>query len=193
MKLTQTWGWLAAGVLAAGLNASYHDGGLQWAHRVADRVEEATSMVRDLAAGRTDLFLTEARVFLAQNTAQTQTASCRWSTALARVQTRIARTQTEFARVETMTARQQEAMDRAEAQRDRIEAQRERWQAKLEADRARIEAKVAELRIPANLTPLAFDPPRPPCPRVRVNVPRVPMIRIPAPSIHIASPGADPI
>ena len=44
MKMTQAWGWLVAAVLAAGLNASYHDGGLQWAHQIADRVEQRSTV-----------------------------------------------------------------------------------------------------------------------------------------------------
>ena len=36
MKTTQGWGWLAAGVLALGLNGFYQDGGLARAHRVFD-------------------------------------------------------------------------------------------------------------------------------------------------------------
>ena len=59
---TQAWGWLTAAVLAAGLNASYHDGGMQWAHRIADRVEHNSNAVLALATGHADEFVTEARV-----------------------------------------------------------------------------------------------------------------------------------
>src|SRR5215469_1149640 len=59
---TQAWGWLGAAVLAAGLNSSYHDGGLQWAHEIADRVQHNTSAVLALATGRADQFLAEARM-----------------------------------------------------------------------------------------------------------------------------------
>ncbi len=52
-QMTQAWGWLTAGVLAAGLNASYHDGGLQWAHQVADRVEHGSAAVLALASDLT--------------------------------------------------------------------------------------------------------------------------------------------
>jgi len=38
MKTTQGWGWLAAGVLALGLNGFYQDGGAAWAHRIMDHV-----------------------------------------------------------------------------------------------------------------------------------------------------------
>ena len=42
---TQAWGWLAAAVLAAGLNSSYHDGGLQWAHEIVGSVQHNTGAV----------------------------------------------------------------------------------------------------------------------------------------------------
>jgi hypothetical protein len=218
MKLTQTWVWLAAGVLAAGLNASYHDGGLQWAHRVADRVEEASSMVRALASGHADVLLTEARTFLAQNAVlqssspsnlPQEEASCRWATTLARVQTKIARSETRFARIRVMTDREREALDRAQAEQDRVDAQRDRMEALMQANRDRLEARMAKLQIAANLMPVAFNAPEPPaCPRVRVtvpqvhvprinipriNVPRMPVINIAAPAILIDTRGADPI
>ena len=176
---TQAWGWLVAGVLAAGLNASYHDGGLQWAHKVANRIEYSTSAVLALASGNADRFLSEARMVTNRN----ETASCRLSTALARVQTRLARTETGFAHFDGMTARQEAQLARLEANRDRMEAQ--------------IQAQTARSRIPA----VAFNPvvvrvarvPQvPACPRIRVNIPRAPMVRIPAPEIDVES-GSGPI
>lgn len=193
MKMTQTWGWLAAGVLAAGLNASYHDGGLEWAHHVADRVVQTASMMHDLASGRADLFLTEARLFLSHD----KDSSSPLVATLARVQSRIAPAQRECARAEArpevMTARQQAALARAEAQRDRIEAIRERAEARVEAEHDRFEARVAELRMPANLASVAFRMPQPPCPRVRTRLPRMPRMTMPAAPIHIAIPSTDPI
>src|SRR5215831_1299560 len=64
---TQAWGWLAAAVLAAGLNSSYHNGGLQWAHEIADRVQHNTGAVLALATGRADEFLAEARMLKADS------------------------------------------------------------------------------------------------------------------------------
>lgn len=59
---TQAWGWLTAALLAAGLNASYHDGGLRWLHRAVDQMEHSSAAVVALAAGHTDQFLAEARL-----------------------------------------------------------------------------------------------------------------------------------
>ena len=115
-QMTQAWAWLTAGVLAAGLNASYHDGGLQWAHQVADRVEDRSAAVLALASGRADQFLTEARLL----TARDETASCPWVTTRARVQSEVDRSQ---ARWDVMSAREEAQLGRLEANRARMEAQ----------------------------------------------------------------------
>jgi len=57
MKITQAYAWLAAGVLAAGLNASYHDGGLQRVHEIVDRVGQNSATALTVASGRADQFL----------------------------------------------------------------------------------------------------------------------------------------
>src|SRR6267154_536780 len=60
MKSTQTeaWGWLAAGVLALGLNGIYQDGGAEWVRRDVDgiiaRIADRSEAVLALAAGRAD-------------------------------------------------------------------------------------------------------------------------------------------
>src|ERR1700757_4378157 len=163
MKTNQAWGWLAAGVLAAGLNASYYDGGLQWVHRIADRVGQNSAAVLAVASGRAGQFLAEARMLTARN----QTASCPFSAAMARVQSKIARSEAGF---EVMSAREEAQL------------------ARFEASRARIEAQTAPIRIPpAAFNPVAFRMTGASvCPRVRVNVPRMPAVKIPPiPAIHI--------
>jgi len=179
MKTSQGWGWLAAGVLALGLNGFYQDGGSAWAHRVLDRVGSRSGALVVLASRTVDQVME--RVNLA--TARGETTSCKLATAVARFETGMARTQTGFARLEAMTARQEAAV------------------ARVEANRARIEERVARVR----LAPMAFNAARIPvvvCPRVRVNVPmvqiprasvpRLPMVRVPAPLIDVHV-GAEPI
>jgi len=176
MKTKQAWGWLVVGVLAAGLNASYHDGGLLWAHKIADRVEHHSAGVLALASGNADRFLAEAQLA----SARSETPSCPFSTALARVQNKFARTETKVAVFDRLTARQDAQMARWEANRDRMEA--------------RIEAQTARIHIPA----VAFRsmvvrvPQVSACPRIRVNVPQMPMVRIPAPVIDVEA-GSGPI
>jgi hypothetical protein len=205
MKTMQTWGWLAAGVLAAGLNASYHDGGQAWVHRVADRVEAASNVMRDRAAGRADLFLTEARLFLAGS----DDSSSRLAEVFARIQTKLDRSETQVARGQAMSDREQAAHDRAEAEHDRLEAQRqrtagemeanrERIEAQIAANRARVEVRMARLRTLPSFTAVVFPPQPPVCPRVRVSMPRMPRIDMPrinisAPTVRIEAPLVDPI
>ena len=181
---TQAWGWLVAAVVAAGLNASYHDGGLEWAHRVADQIGHNSAAVLALASGRADQFLTEAQLV----TAREETASCRWTTTFARVQNRVARTENGFAHVQAMSAREEAQLGRLEANRARMEA--------------RFEAQAARFRAAAALRPVAYSVPDMKmldmeipsfCPRVRVNLPRLPMVRIPAPVVHVETFGPGPV
>ena len=179
MKTNQAWGWLAAGVLAAGLNASYYDGGLQWAHRIADRICDNSAAVVSFASGSADRLLAEARMFTVRNEA----ASCPWSTAVARVESRIARSQGRFDGFEVMSAREQGQL------------------AKLEANRARMEAQfavhTAHFRMaPAAFAPVTFKAMSAPvvCPRVRVNIPKLPMAEMPViPEIHVEMAGTGPV
>jgi hypothetical protein len=169
---TQAWGWLAAAVMAAGLNASYHDGRLQWAHELVDRVTYNAGTVIALASGRVDRLQAQAPMLTAQN----DNSHCPLRAALARVEMRLDRSEVGYdENFEVMSAREQAQL------------------ARLEADRARIEARVARIRIPA----VAFNPvvvPSPRisvCPRVRVSLPPLPAIK--APMVHVEMPGAGPV
>jgi hypothetical protein len=168
MKNTQAWGWLAAGVLALGLNGFYQDGGAAWAHRAVNRVmariSDRSGAVIALAAGRADWFMAKAETAAERQ----ETASCRLATAMARVQTKMVRGQSGMARFEAMSAREEATL------------------ARLEANRARVEAKMARVRF----SPTVFNPGgiSVACPRVRVTVPRIsvpemPMVQIP--EIHV--------
>jgi hypothetical protein len=176
MKNTQAWGWLAAGVLALGLNGIYHDGGSEWAHRALAgaiaRIEQRTGPILALAAGRADLFIAKT----GSETAKVETNSCRLATAMARVQTQMARTHVKFARFEQMSAGEEAAL------------------ARMEADRARIEAQVARVRF----EPAAFETGNVSsiCPRVRVprvSIPRMPVLNIPAPEFRLDGLGRGPV
>jgi hypothetical protein len=165
MKSTQGLGWLAAGVLALGLNGFYQDGGFDWAHQAAERVGHQTAAVLALASGRADQFLAVAQ----QVTVHPEAAQCPFATAMARMQSRVARGQSGAAKVEAMSARMEAPTGRQGAQ-----------MARLEAIRARIDARAAHFR----LTATSFDAPVlramsfssmqiPRCRRIRVEVPTV--------------------
>ncbi len=171
---TQAWGWLAIAVLAAGLNSSYHNGGLQWAHEVADRVQHNSNVVLALATGRADRFLAEAQLATLHNS-----PSCPLSAAVAAVRHSIAPVRTEHEQFEVMAARQQEAL------------------ARMEARRARMEVQLARLNM-ANFNPGSVRIPRVVCTRVNVRVPRIPTMKMPViqvpstPVVHIDYSGAGP-
>ena len=178
MKTTQAWGWLAAGFLALGLNGIYQDCGAEWVHRNVDgaiaRIADRSGAVLALASGRTDWLLAKADLLAARD----ETASCRVATAMARMQTKIARTQHGLTDFEVMSAGQEAAL------------------ARVEANRARIEAQVARVRF----SPVAFNAVNGAvvCPRVRVNIPRVsiprmPAVNIPTPAVNFESSGGGPI
>jgi hypothetical protein len=175
MKTTQAWAWLAAGVLALGLNGFYQDGGVAWAHRIVDRVADRSGVLADVASEQVDRFVERANFVAARN----ETASCRLGSAMARFQTKIARTQTGMAHFEVMSARQEAALARVEVQRAQIEAQVVR----------------------ARMAPVAFsrvEIPAVACPRVRISVPRVrvprvPVVRIPARVVRVEMVGDGPI
>ena len=154
LKVTQAWGWVVAAVLAAGLNASYHDGGLQRVHDLVDQlsyqVEHRSAAVLDLASGHADRFLSEARLL----TTTHETASCPWAKALARVQAKVAPSKMVFDQV---ALDHFEAMsDRQVAQLERLDASRTRLEDRVEAQvRAQVAVQTAHIRImTANLAPL---------------------------------------
>jgi len=176
MKTTQTWGWLAAGVLAAGLNAAYHDGGLEWVHRSADRLEHGSETIVALVKGSADRFLAEVRL-----AGHDEAAFSSVDAAVAQVQAKLADGEEGIARVDAMSARQQAQLARLQAVRARIEA--------------RIAARSARCRLAPAIAPAAFVrvavPPA--CPRVRVGIPQVPRIRVPSPVIHLENAGSGPV
>ena len=173
----QALGWLAAAALAAGLNASYHNGGLEWAHRVVDQVSLNTGAVLALATGHVNDFATEARLLSIQD----ESRSCRWATALARSETRMARAENQIAHFEVTAARHQAQFDR------------------LAAQRTRMEARLVRISVPAtSFAPLSISVPRVPCSSGQVRIPRLPQINMPRismpqlPVIQIQSAAAGP-
>lgn len=174
--MKQGWYWLAAGVMALGLNGVYHEGGAEWAHRMVNR----SAAVVALASGHAERFLGSARE---------QTVFCPVATEMARFQTKMARTRTSFAHFDAVTAQQEAGLARLEANRGQFEA-----------GRARMEAQIARLDFAsASLLPefgAAFGPKRIKvpvvCPRLRVSIPRT-LVRVPAPTVRVETLSAGPI
>jgi hypothetical protein len=168
---TQAWGWLAAGVLALGLNGMYQDGGGAWAHRIIERVADRSATFGDMASDRVGRLMEGASLVAVRE----QSTSCRLSTAMARVQTTMARTQTGMAHFEAMSAQQEAALERMEVQRARVEA------------RVQIANRMfSPVMVRVEKVPTA-------CARVRVSVPRMPKVRIPAQAVWVNLSGDGPI
>ena len=173
--MKQAWGWLMAGVVAAGLNASYHDGGLRMVHEMVGRAGHNVEAVLALASGNADQFLTQARLVTArklsdqQVTAEEAAPSCPLARAMARVETRVARSDANWARFEAFGDREQARLDRSRA----------RFEANM--------ARVAQVRMPAAaLQPMVYVN-RTACSRVRVSVPQISMPKMPAmPDVRVA-------
>lgn len=178
MNSTQAWGWLAAGVLALGLNGFYHDGGAAWAHRAVDRVmahvADRSEGVLAMATGRADWLMSKANLAAARH----ETASCRLLTSAERLNTKMARMESRLPAMESISAREEAAM------------------ARMEANRARIEAQVT----PVHITPVReFAALKVPvtCSRVRIRVPRIHIpqsrVRVELPTLSLEASGAGPI
>jgi len=184
MKSTQAWGWLAAGVLAAGLNAAYHDGGFAWAHRIADRAQHVTGAVVALASGHADRFLAEAQTLTAQNDDQATAFS---DSMVAKADQQMARAEAAYARAE---ARQQAHCARMEAQRARLEARIEAHQALMRVREAEIETTYRTIEIPGlPATSIEIPQVKVHCSRVRMNLPAMPRIDVPAVQIPAVDVG----
>ena len=185
---TQAWGWLAAAVLAAGLNSSYHNGGLQWAHEIVDRVQHNSSAVLALATGRADQFMTEARILNADRTLEsamnTEESRCPFAATTADLQDSVEQSQDQF----------QSKFDHFQALSDREQARLERFAAKRVRIENQVRAKLARIRIPeANFAPVVVRVPEIDCPRVRVNIQRIPRIKVPAPEVQVEYSGNGPV
>jgi hypothetical protein len=63
MASEKAWYWLAAGVLALGLNGAYQDGQFGWAHNLADRSLEMVGRASERGFG----FVTAAELMLGRN------------------------------------------------------------------------------------------------------------------------------
>jgi hypothetical protein len=174
MASEKGWYWLAAGVLALGLNGAYQDGQFGWAHSIADRSLE----VVERASGRGMGFVTAAEVMLGRNPA----AVGQMEAALGRMQGKMACKRVEMA---------ERRIDLARMQSDLAAAQVERQLAKVQMkmDKVRVIAMNRANRA-RNCSGLS---------RGVVTVPRVELSNLPGvqmpemPEIQVPSAPHDPI
>jgi hypothetical protein len=190
MASEKAWYWLAAGVLALGLNGAYQDGKFQWAHRLADQSAMLVEHVRDQGCR----FVAMAEIMLGHD-----------SSGLARAQDRLARLQ------DRLSTQQVDRMQRQmEAAQLKVERAQERMVI-LQQDEPcshshRFMVQVPEVNVPAvnvpavnvrafvpNITVPAVNVPSVQIPEInvpQVSIPRIviPAVRIPAvkvPPVHV--------
>jgi len=149
---------------------------MQWAHEIVDRVGHNTGAVLALATGRADQFLAEARMLNVNR----QEPQCPLAAAMAEVQSSLDQPNAAIDRLEAVSAREQARLARLEANRTRMEA--------------RIQARLARVQFAdVNFNPVVVRVPKIDCPRVRVNIPRMPRINVPAPAVHVDYSGPGPV
>ena len=190
-RKARAWYWLAAGVLALGLNGAYQDGEFQWAHRLAER--SSATMERVSAEGCRLLAMAE--IMLGQEPA-----------GLDRVHDRMVRVRDRF------NAQQEREMDRAQRQMEAAQLKMERAQESMvmfQQDEPcshshRYMVQVPEVNVPAvnvrafvpNVSVPAVTVPTFTVPSVQVpeiKVPQVTIPRIDVPSVKIPAIKIPPV
>lgn len=165
----QAWYWLAAGVLALGLNGYYQDGGFQGLHRLATgatlAVNEAGAQIGQIAT-LAEVAMAEHAQFLNERPAPAMVAvpsvaiPAVTPARLAQLQERLQTMQA--ARVRARMARLQEVMARREMQRAQVEIQNGRIAVLSGQGQVRVEV--------------------PPLPWVQVSVPQAPAVEVREPN-----------
>ena len=160
MASDRAWYWLAAGVLALGLNGAYQDGEFQWVHRLANH--SASLMERASEEGLR--MLATAQVMLGRS----PESMARTEATLQKLQMRVACKRIEMARRQ---------VDMAQVQRDLAAARIDQQMAKVQASMERVGMITIER------TGRARNCPELPRVIVMPNMPRVDLSNLPEISI----------
>jgi len=188
MRSETAWVWLAAGVMALGINGAYQDGQFAWAHRLADRSAAMVQEVRDQGcrlAAMAELVFGHEPATIAR--AQDQ---------LARVQDRLSRQQMDRMQRQMETAQLQ--IDRA-AQRMVVFQQDEpcshshRFMVQVpevDVPAVNVRAYVPNVNVPAVRIP-EINIPQVTIPRINVPSVTVPEVRIPSMRVRVDDENSD--
>jgi TolA-binding protein len=189
MASDKAWYWLAAGVLALGINGAYQDGEFAWAHRIADR---STAMVQQVRNEGCRL-VAMAEMLLGRDSSGVE----RVQDQLARVQDQVSRRQME--RMQRQMEMAQYQVERAQRmvvmQQDEPCSHSHRFMVQVpevNVPAVNVRAFVPNVNVPAVTVP-AVTIPAAQIPEIRVpqvTIPRidVPTVRIPAvkiPPVHV--------
>jgi hypothetical protein len=179
MAYEKGWFWMAAGVLALGLNGAYQDGEFQWVHAAAQRSVHAIEQASDQASRVIDV----AEVMLGRTPASLE----RTEVALQRVQAKVACKRFEMA---------QREMAKAQVQRDlasaRVDHQLAQMQMKMQMNMDRVRAITIERSSRINCPEMSRVVVMTSVPRIDLsNLPEVhiPQITIPSIAPHAHSNG----
>jgi len=188
MRSETAWVWLAAGVMALGINGAYQDGQFAWAHRLADRSAAMVQEVRDqgcrLAAMAEVIFGHEPSTIAR---AQDQ---------LARVQDRLSRQQMD--RMQRQMESAQLQIDRAAQrmvvfQQDEPCAHSHRFMVQVpevDVPAVNVRAYVPNVNVPAVRIP-EINIPQVTIPRINVPSVTVPEVRIPSMRVRVDDENSD--
>jgi len=176
MHSTKAWYWVAAGVLALGLNSEYQHGRLQWAHRAVERGQEFASCLETSSHG----YLAIAKLMFGNDPAPEvpgEVVMAQVQEKMDVVQQKLERKRIQIENVETINERVEPAMIRAQAALQNAQMKIDMAQMKA-ANRAYICPRMRKmtftvLDVPNVKTP-RFDP-------ARFNGQRIPKIAIHVP------------
>ena len=178
MNSTKAWYWVAAGVLALGLNGEYQHGGLQWAHRAVNRGRDFAACVQL----RSHRYLAMAKLMFGADPSPevpTEFAMARVQEKMDGVQEKFEHKRIRIENVEQIDEKIQPAMMRAQMAMER---------AQIKIDTAQMKAEMRAHRA-AYLCPrmqkMTFTVPDVP----NVKVPRVNIPRVDIPKIVVRVPG----
>ncbi|HZS96219.1 MAG TPA: hypothetical protein VFA40_05540 [Terriglobales bacterium] len=129
MRTDKAWYWLAAGVLALGLNGAYQDGQLGWAHVLADRAAAAV----ERASLRGQHFVAMAEIMLGRE----PQAFGHTQAAIERIQNRIVCDRVAHAQRQIAMAHVREQLAEAKVQQKMAMVQMKMGRVRMIADRAK--------------------------------------------------------
>lgn len=197
MASDKAWYWLAAGVLALGINGAYQDGEFQWAHRIADRSAVMVQQVRNEGCRLVAI----AETFLGRDSSGFERAQDQ----LARVQDRLSHRQME--RMQRQMEMAQYQVERAQRmvvmQQDEPCSHSHRFMVQVpevNVPAVNVRAFVPNVNVPAVTVPAVTIPavqipeirvPQVTIPRIDVPTVRIPAVKIPPVHVQVGNDGDD--
>ena len=177
---SQTWGWLATGVLAFAMNSLYHNAGAEMVHRIMGRATTRAEAVLDLVSAQSDRMMEGAESLAAK----VEVASCRLKSAVATLKGTLTEQQRQPESLAMLAMPLNGQVLEMQVDRTQLEAKL----AKLETTKLKL-AKIDLNRLQSlrvrNAARVHGICPGLLLPTEHVRVVRAPIMRIPAPIVHV--------